>query len=212
VNLHEALERSLERLQLQTVDGFYLHSAPERVDEAMGALNAERQGGRTKRIGICNADVNLLEQAHTAAGLDLCQNVYNLALPDAAREVLPWCQKRGVTFVAYSPLGAGFLTGKYGVRGELCPAGTRFHVVPGHRDVYFRPECFSALERLRAASQTTGIPQHLLALRWAMSNPGVAVVLIGATRPEHLDNAAAAAKLAVDEPVIAGLEAAGAAA
>jgi 1-deoxyxylulose-5-phosphate synthase len=197
--IHEGLERSLERLQLEIVDGFYLHSAPVNVDEAMACLDAERLAGRTHRIGICNAPVDVLQCAQVIAPLDLCQDVYNFALPQAESTTIPWCKANGVAFVAYSPLGAGFLTGKYGTHGELSPKGTRFDVAPAHRDVYFRPECFEALQRLKALSKATGVPQHLLALNWVLRHSDISIVLIGATRPEHLDNAIAAVKVSVEE-------------
>ena len=187
-----ALDRSLERLQMEAVDGYYLHSVPPDLPEAVSALARERSGGRTQRIGICNAGMETVVAAHQVAELDLCQQVYNLAQPDAGRDLIPWCHRSGITFVAYSPLGAGFLTGKYGIRGELSPKGTRFDVVPGHRNVYFRPECFESLDRLTALSEETGVPRYRLALDWVFQRSDIPLVLIGATRPEHLDNAVSA--------------------
>jgi 1-deoxyxylulose-5-phosphate synthase len=188
----KAMRRSLERLQTDRVDGYYLHATPPALTEAVQALSEEKQAGRTYKIGISNATVDALSTAHRVAPLDLCQNIYNLAQPQAEEDVLPWCVRHDVAFVAYSPLGAGFLTGKYGARGEISPKGTRFDLAPGHRDVYFRPECFSALERLTAAAAETGQPAYRLALEWVLRRTDIAIVLIGATRPEYLDNALAA--------------------
>jgi aryl-alcohol dehydrogenase-like predicted oxidoreductase len=201
-----ALTRSLDRLQTDYADGYYLHSAPTDPFESMSALAEQRKAGRARRIGICNASVGTMAAAHRIAPLDLCQNIYNLAQPDADRELIPWCRAHKVDFVAYSPLGAGFLTGKYGPRGELAPKGTRFDVVPGHRDVYFRPECFSALDRLTAVSAQSGVPQHLLALSWVLRQPDVSIVLIGATRLQHLDNAIAAVSTPVDAHLLDSLD------
>jgi 1-deoxyxylulose-5-phosphate synthase len=190
--IRSALQRSLGRLQIDYADAYYLHSAPPDLAEAVSALAAEKENGQTRRIGICNAPVEAVAAAQQIARLDLCQQIYNLAQPDAARELIPWCRANDVAFVAYSPLGAGFLTGKYGTRGEVSPKGSRFDVVPGHRDVYFRPECFAALDRLNAASAETGVPAYRLALEWVLRHEDISVVLIGATRPQHLDNAVAA--------------------
>ena len=197
--IHAALGRSLERLQTDYADGYYLHAAPTDPGEAVAALGEERNAGRARRIGICNASSDTMAAAHRIAPLDLCQNIYNLAQPEAGRGLVPWCRAHNVDFVAYSPLGAGFLTGKYGSRGELAPKGTRFDVVPGHRDIYFRPECFAALDRLTKVSAQSGVPQHLLALGWVLRQPDVSIVLIGATRLQHLDNAIAAAAAPLDE-------------
>ena len=200
--IRTALDRSLDRLQTSYVDGYYLHSPPTNPAESVSALAEERKAGRARRIGICNASVDKIAEAHRIAPLDLCQNIYNLAQPDAALDLLPWCVAHRVAFVAYSPLGAGFLTGKYGSRGELSPKGTRFDVVPGHRDVYFRPECFAALDRLTSVSAESNVPQHLLALSWVLRQKQLSTVLIGATRPEHLDNAVAAGSLSIDEQLL----------
>ena len=204
--IRSSLERSLDRLQTDTVDAYYLHSVPAELADAVIALAAEKTAGRARRIGICNASIGAFSKAHRIAPLDLCQHIYNLAQPDSGRELIPWCRAQGVAFVAYSPLGAGFLTGKYGGRGELSPKGTRFDLVPGHRDVYFRPECFSALERLTAVAGETGLSGPHLALSWVLRRTDISVVLIGATRPEHLDNAVAALSSQVDEQVLAGLD------
>ena len=204
--IHSALTHSLDRLQTEYVDGYYLHSAPSDPVEAVSGLVEQKKAGRVRRIGICNASVDTMAAAQRIAPLDLCQNIYNLAQPDADRELLPWCREHNVDFVAYSPLGAGFLTGKYGARGELAPKGTRFDVVPGHRDVYFRTECFAALDRLTAVSAQSGIPQHLLALSWVVRQPDVSVVLIGATRLQHLDNAIEAASTPVGEHLLDSLD------
>ena len=204
--INTVLTRSLDRLQTDYADGYYLHSAPGDPVEAVSALAEQKKAGRARRIGICNASVDTMAAAQKIAPLDLCQNIYNLAQPDADRVLIPWCRAHQVDFVAYSPLGAGFLTGKYGTRGELAPKGTRFDVVPGHRDVYFRPECFSALDRLTAVSAQSGVPQHLLALSWVLRRPEVSIVLIGATRLQHLDNAIAAASTPVNEHLLDSLD------
>jgi 1-deoxyxylulose-5-phosphate synthase len=203
--MRTALLRSLDRLQTDYADGYYLHSAPAELAEAVAALDEERKAGRARRIGICNAGVDTMAAAHHIAALDLCQGIYNLAQPDAGRELIPWCRANNVAFVAYSPLGAGFLTGKYGARGELSPKGTRFDVVPGHRDVYFKPECFAALDRLTAVSARTGVPGYRLALDWVLRRSDISVVLIGATRSSHLDNAIAAITSPVDEDMSVGM-------
>ena len=120
-----------------------------------------------------------------SGALDLCQNVFNLAQLEQGRELIPWCHAHGVNFVAYSPLGAGFLTGKYGSRGELSPKGTRFDVIPGHRDVYFRPECFDALDRLNLVAEES-YPHHQLALGWVLQRTDIAVILVELLAPSIL--------------------------
>lgn len=203
-----ALERSLDRMGLDAVDLYYMHSIPANVpmQEPLHAMKAARHQGRIASLGVCNCNIAQLTEARRAAvSIEYCQNPYNLAQAEQSGETLRYCQEQGIRFVGYSPLAAGFLTGKYGARGEAVPKGTRFDVIPGHKDVYFREECFAALARLEEASTRTGLPKHLLAMAWVLRHEEIAIVLVGATRPEHLDNAIRAQELAADEALWQGL-------
>ena len=100
--IRTALDRSLDRLQTSYVDGYYLHSPPTNPAESVSALAEERKAGRARRIGICNASVDKIAAAHRIAPLDLCQNIYDLARPDAALDLLPWCVAHRVAFVVES--------------------------------------------------------------------------------------------------------------
>ena len=79
----------------------------------------------------------------------------------------------------YSPLAAGFLTGKYTPDRSQAPSGSRFHVAPGHADIYFSDRNFRAVDRLRAKAAELGIPMVRLAMAWAMGHPAVASTLGG---------------------------------
>ena len=91
--------------------------------------------------------------------------------------------------VTYSPLGAGFLAGKYTADLKTIPKGTRFDVIPGHVDVYFHPRSFRVVERLRRMAARIGVSMVQLAMRWVLNREGVDSVLIGARHTGHLDNA-----------------------
>jgi aryl-alcohol dehydrogenase-like predicted oxidoreductase len=98
------------------------------------------------------------------------------------------CRAEQVAAVTYSPLGAGFLTGKY-APGAAFPRGSRFDVSPGHAEVYFSPRNFRVVERLRSLAEATGVPAARLAVGWVLRNPDVTSVLVGARATGHLDNA-----------------------
>lgn len=205
-HVETALARSLDRLQTESVDIYYLHSIPQDVPlaEPLGALDAAR--ARIGSLGVSNATGEQLAAALEITPLvRYCQNAYNLVQGAQSHDSLSCCAARGVRFVAYSPLTAGFLTGKYGPRGEQRVAGTRFDIIPAHQDIYCVEAGFQALARLEAVSTRTGIPKHLLALAWVLRQPGIALVLAGATRREHLDNAALAASIELDEQTAAQL-------
>jgi len=198
--VREALGRSLERLKVENLDAYYLHSVPKDVPiaEPLGVLGEERTAGRIASIGVCNINALQLEEARrTAVQIDWCQNPFNLVQHEQSRESLVYCNANGIAFVAYSPLAAGFLTGKYGARGETKVKGTRFDVIPAHESLYFTETGFGALARLEAASARTGVAKPLLAMAWVLQQPGPSLVLLGATRLEHLENAVAARKLSL---------------
>ena len=89
----------------------------------------------------------------------------------------------------YSPLGAGFLSGKYSANRELIPKGSRFDVRPGHADIYFKPENFRLVEKLRLKSEAMGLSMSRLAMGWVMSNPMVSSVLVGARSVDQVSAA-----------------------
>ena len=94
----------------------------------------------------------------------------------------------GVGVISFSPLGAGFLAGKYRQGGPV-PAGTRFDVIPGHQNLYFTETGWRVMEGLRTKAASMGVSMITLALAWAMGERRIASVLVGARRPEHVDQA-----------------------
>ena len=94
--------------------------------------------------------------------------------------------------MSYSPLGAGFLTGKYTPDRNAFPARTRFHVIPGHADIYFSDKNFEIVEKLHRFAERIGTPAVRLAIAWVLQNRAVDTVLAGARSTAHLDNAIAA--------------------
>lgn len=126
------------------------------------------------------------------------QPPYNLVQREIETDLLPLCIDQGVGVISYSPLAAGFLTGKY-TRGGEVPAGTRFDVIPGHQPIYFTDNGFAVLERLKQASEESGHSMIQLALAWTLRQPGISSMLIGARNTGHVDQAFEAEQLAVDE-------------
>ena len=195
-------EASLRRLQVETIDLFQLHSwdAHTPLEETLGALDELVQQGKVRYVGCSNFAAwqvckSLWRQdAHSWARLESCQPVYNLAMREIERELLPFCADQELGVIIYSPLGAGFLTGKYR-HGQPVPSGTRFDIVPGHQDIYFNDASFGAMERLRAKAAQHGLPMAQLGLAWVLSRPGITATLVGARSPAQVDQAFEAAEL-----------------
>ena len=198
-NIARAVRDCAERLGIDQIDLFMLHTPDENVpaDESLEALNREVTAGRVGLIGCSNhSGAQLRESLEISRRLGLArfeaiENIYNMAHPEAEEDVFPVCAEHEVSFITYSPLGAGFLTGKYTPDRNQLPAGTRFHVIPGHCDEYFNDEGFRAVERLQARSKALDLSMAYLAGAWVTRSPHVACTLFGARTREHVDNAIA---------------------
>ena len=99
------------------------------------------------------------------------------------------CAEHDVTFLCYSPLGAGFLTGKYTPDRDKLPERTRFHVSPGHCDVYFSDRNFRVVEQLRTYAEQVNERMVFLAGGWVVSQPVVGCTLFGARSTDQVANA-----------------------
>lgn len=200
-----AIAASAKRLGVDTLDVLYLHKwdSDAATLETLRALDRFVRAGRVRALGASNFSA---EQLRHAVGLQgqlglasfrLLQNVNNLAVSDVDPALRELCAAHEIAIVTYSPLGAGFLTGKH--RNGVQP-GSRFDVAPGHQAIYFKPAAEQRLTCLAAVSTRTGHPMSHLALAWALHQPGIASVLIGGRSPAHLDQAFAA--LSLDDPAL----------
>jgi len=191
-HVREALEASLERLRTDRLDLYLFHGFDPNtpLEQALEAMDEVKRSGLTRFIGCSN--FNAAQTRASAPRLDAVEAVCNLANRDAEEDLLPFCAQENLGFLAYSPLAAGFLTGKYSADRSALPAGSRFHVIPGHADIYFNEKSFAALARLRAMEDETGIPAVRLAIAWVLAHPAVSSVLCGARTVSHLENALAA--------------------
>ena len=205
-NIARALRVSLERLQVDCVDIYELHSPDETVPiaESLAALDEEVRAGRIGTVGCSNFNAAQLREALDAsdregyARFEVVQPPYNLADPGAQDELFPLCRREEVGITSYSPLAAGFLAGKYTPDRNAFPTGSRFDVIPGHADIYFSDRNFRNVERLRALADTRGLPMVRMAMAWAMGHPDITSVLVGARHAGHLDNAFDALALTAD--------------
>ncbi len=198
-------EESLLRLKCDCIDLFQLHCWDELtpVEETLGALEELREQGKVRYVGCSNWSAQQLEQG--LPQMVSVQPPYNLVQREIEVDLLPLCQTGQVAVLSYSPLGAGFLTGKYRRGGEV-PPGTRFDVIPGHQPIYFTDEGFSVEEKLREAAENSGHSMIELALAWVISRKGISSVLIGARNTGHVDQAFAAEQLLADASVMRLLE------
>ena len=189
------ITESLERLGVEQIDLLYLHQWHETALQADAALEKLP----VTRFGASNVTVDQLRAL--GPRFSVIQNNHNLAVSDATDALRDYCVAHELAIVTYSPLGAGFLTGKH--RGGVQP-GSRFEMIPGHQQVYFHDSAYQRLARLEAVARRSGYSQTHLALAWALHQPGIETVLIGGRTPAHLDQAFAALEF-TDEVLLGDL-------
>jgi len=202
-------EASLRRLKTDRIDLFQLHHWDKQVplEETLAALNSLVTQGKVRYVGCSNYSADQLRQAlsqQAANGWSPMVSVqpnYNLVVRDIEQELIPLCAEQNVGIISYSPLGAGFLTGKYRQGGSI-PKGTRFDIIPGHQAIYFSDENFRKVEKLRTEAETRGSSMIQLALAWVINQPGITTVLIGGRTGAHIDQAFQAEAL----PITAALQ------
>jgi len=186
---------SLKRLGVEQIDLLYLHQWHESVPQGIPALQSLLHSNQIKSLGASNVTLDQLRAI--GPRFRVIQNNHNLAVRDVTEALRDYCAANDIAIVTYSPLGAGFLTGKHqnGVQ-----AGSRFEIIPGHQQVYFHDAAYQRLARLEAVAKRTGHSQAHLALAWALHQPGIDTVLVGGRTPAHLDQAFAA--LEFDDPAL----------
>jgi len=204
-NISATAEASLRRLGCETVDLLQVHSwdAGTPLEETLDALDTLVRQGKTRFLGCSNfscaqfsAALERQRSRHVSAFVS-SQSIYNLVHREIEQDLLPFCQAQGLGMITYSPLGAGFLTGKH-KRGNSAPAGSRFDVKPGHTRIYYTEEGFATVEALAALAARLNHSMVQLALHWVLTRPEPTSVLVGARDPAQVDQAFAARELTLD--------------
>src|ERR1041385_7548527 len=200
--MRRAIAGSLERLGTDAVDLYYYHrpDGVKPIADTIEAMTELFDEGMVRAIGVSNFSVEQLDEAVKAGPVAALQNRYNLLERDAEAGVLPRCAELGVGFIPYFPLASGLLTGKYR-RGEAPPSGSRLE----DRGEALSNEAFDELDRLEAFAEARGRSILEVAIAGLASQPAVASVIAGATRPEQVTQNAGAGDWELSENELAEL-------
>ncbi len=204
----KAAEDSLRRLRTDYIDLYQTHSPdPETpLDETLRALDDLSRQGKVRYLGCSNYpawQVALSLGASERRGLarfDCVQPRYNVLHRDVETELLPLCRDQGLGVIPYNPLAGGLLTGKYAALGEP-PPGTRFSLGKTgelYRERYWHQAHLDAVEHLRRFFEPRGKNLARVAVAWVLAQPGITSAILGASRPEQLDDSLAATDLTLD--------------
>jgi aryl-alcohol dehydrogenase-like predicted oxidoreductase len=187
--IRDAIDASLRRLRMDVVD-LYQYHVPDGVtpiEETLGALDELVRAGKVRAIGCSKFDAAQLEGAARVAREQRyahfvsVQEEYSLLRPEADAELVPACERLGVSLIPFFPLARGLLTGKYR-RGEPAPEGTR---LAGSAEVATDAE-FDLIERLQWFAEERGLAVVDVAIGGLAAQPTVASVIAGATKPEQV--------------------------
>jgi aryl-alcohol dehydrogenase-like predicted oxidoreductase len=204
--LRKACEASLRRLGRETLDLYYVHRlAPDvPVEDTIGALSELIREGKVRHIGLCEVSEPTLRRAHSIHPITAVQSELSLWTREMEREVLPACGELGIAFVAYSPLGRGFLTGKVRTTEGLAEEdfrrkSPRFEAANLERNRGLLTE----VERI---AEEKGCSPAQLALAWVLGKGPTVFAIPGTRRVGRLEENWQAASLALTEEERLALE------
>ena len=192
-----ACERSLRRLRSEVIDLYYIHRVDPAVpiEDTVGAMSALVREGKVRFLGISEASPWTIRRAHATHAMTAAQIEYSLWTRDVEGSVLDTCRELGIGFVAYSPLGRGFLTGTVTGREDLREGDARLRMPRFQEDnLRHNLELVAGLRRLAEAE---GCTPAQLALAWVLSRGPRVVPIAGTSHRRWLEENVAASDIAI---------------
>ena len=212
----DAIDASLRRLQTDFVDLYQLHFDDRNVplDQTLGALDDLVHAGKVRYIGCSNFLAFRLARALGRSDVlrvtrfVSVQPRYNLVFREFERELFPLCLEEGIGVIPYNPIAGGLLSGKHD-RGAPPDEGTRFALGTAGRtyqDRYWHDHVFDTVDALTRLADAAGLPMATMAVAWVLRHPAVTAPIVGASRPEQLDDTIAAVDVTLDDDLAAELD------
>jgi aryl-alcohol dehydrogenase-like predicted oxidoreductase len=212
--IHKQIDASLSRLQTEYVDLYQCHRYDDDtpLEETMQALTEVVEAGKARYIGFSEWPPERIEQALAlprVAKFVSSQPQYSMLWRGPEAEVIPLCERNGVSQIVWSPLAQGVLTGKYRP-GSAPPAGSRATSTAMNRFIgeLLNNRTLEAVQRLRPIADGAGLTMSQLALAWVLRQDNVAAAIIGATRPEQVHENARAAGVRLSADTLEAIDAA----
>jgi aryl-alcohol dehydrogenase-like predicted oxidoreductase len=210
--IHKQIDASLERLRTDFVDLYQCHRYDDDVplEETMEALTEVVRAGKARWIGFSEWPADRIQ-----AALDLpdvarfvsSQPQYSALWRGPDAEVIPLCERNGISQIVWSPLAQGVLSGKYRP-GEAPPADSRARSSKMNRFIkqWLTDDILAAVDRLRPVADEAGITMSQLALAWVLRQPNVAAAIVGASRPEQVHENVAAASVRLSDDTLRAID------
>lgn len=208
-HIMKAVEDSLRRLRTEYIDLYQPH-APDPdtpLEETLRALDDLVRAGKVRYLGCSNYSawqvaLSLgISAQHGWARFECVQPRYNLLYREIDAELLPLCRDQGIGVIAYNPLAGGFLTGRY-EKLDAPPPGTRFSIGKTgelYRERYWQQAQLEAVQHLKKFFEPRGKSLIQVAVRWVLDQPGITCAIVGASKPEQLDQSLPAIELTLTD-------------
>jgi aryl-alcohol dehydrogenase-like predicted oxidoreductase len=204
--IRQSCDASLERLGTDRIDLFYLHRIDPAVpvEDSMGAMAELVAAGKILHVGVSEAAPETLERAHAVHPVAALQSELSLWTRQAARPALEKCRELGIAFVAYSPLGRGFLSGAIRSPDDLSENDTR-RIFPRFAEENFRDNV-AAAEEVRNLAELMQLTPAQLALAWTLAQWEGVLPIPGTKKRGYLDENAVAGDIELSAEVLAKID------
>jgi aryl-alcohol dehydrogenase-like predicted oxidoreductase len=204
--VHQACEASLKRLGVDYIDLYYQHRVDQltEIEETVGAMAELVQAGKVRHLGLSEASPETIRRAHAVHPITALQSEYSLWTRDPEDEVLPAIRELGIGFVAYSPLGRGFLSGRIQSVDDLDADDFRRSNPRFQGDNFERN--LALVDRVREIAEEKGVTPAQLALAWVLRQGDDIVPIPGTKRVRYLEENARAVEIELSDEDLARIE------
>jgi aryl-alcohol dehydrogenase-like predicted oxidoreductase len=205
--VHQACDASLQRLGTDYIDLYYQHRVDPNVsiEETVGAMAELVKQGKVRYIGLSEAAPTTIRRAHAVHAITALQTEYSLWSRDPEDEILPTIRELGIGFVAYSPLGRGFLSGQITSLDELAPDDFRRHS-PRFQGENFNKN-LQLVEAVKAIAAQKGVTPGQLAIAWLLGQGDDVVPIPGTKRRAYLEENVAAVDITLTQAELERIDA-----
>jgi aryl-alcohol dehydrogenase-like predicted oxidoreductase len=208
-SIRQECENSLRRLKVDTLDLYQIHWPVDDVnelEEGWSTMARLQREGKARWIGVSNFNVEQMERAQAIAPITSLQPPYSLVHADVDKEILPFCQHEGIGVIVYSPMASGLLTGAM--------SRERIAKLPDddwrkHNPDFNEPRLsghLALVRRLRDVGKLHGYAPGAVAVAWTLRNPAVTGAIVGARKPQQVDDVVAAAEFRLTQSDLAEIE------
>ena len=205
--VRECCEASLQRLGVDHIDLYYQHRVdPETpIEETVGAMKELVEAGKVRFLGLSEAGLETIRKAHAVHPISALQSEYSLFTREVEDEVLPTLRELGIGFVPYSPLGRGFLTGRFKSIEDMPEDDTRSARFPRFAEENFMKNVELA-DRVREVADEKGVTPGQLALAWLLAQGEDIVPIPGTKRRKYLEENAGVADVTLTQDDLRRIE------